>query len=317
MKNKDKRNISLILIYLSQIHPPIRFIGKSEMELFNMNKLTCVVIGGGYAGIHAIKSIQKYIGRKKPIRIILIDPNPYHIKKVLIFKPAVTKEEIKVPWERIFPSGVEVVQGAVTNINKKEKTIIIQNNRKEESKLKYDKAVIAIGSSFKQINSSNGGISLSSPENAEYIYKLWNENLKLALRATSLEEQKKLMTVTVIGAGISGIETSAALAEQMRTVAKNMNLDPKDIQVFLVNSNNNLFTKGPAKLGKKLERRLMKMGVKILHHTRVKQVNEDGILDLNSGRRILSGLCIWTVGLVPNPVVSNWDSQLQWMVEFS
>ncbi|WP_096273551.1 NAD(P)/FAD-dependent oxidoreductase [Paucisalibacillus globulus] len=274
-----------------------------------MNKYTCVVIGGGYAGIHTIKSIQKNIGRKISIRIILIDPNPYHVKKVLLFKPAVGKEDIKIPWKRIFPSGVEVVQGVVTSINKEEKTIIILNNRKEESKLKYDKAVIAIGSSFQQVNSAHGGISLSSPENAEHIYKQWNENLKLASKATCLEEKKKLMTATVIGAGISGIETSAALAEQMKTVAKSMDLDPTDIQVFLINSSNNLFTKGPGKLGKKLESRLVKMGVKVLHHTRVERVN-DGIIDLNTGRRILSGLSVWTIGLVPNPKVSNWDISL-------
>ncbi|WP_042149482.1 NAD(P)/FAD-dependent oxidoreductase [Paucisalibacillus sp. EB02] len=273
-----------------------------------MNKITCVVIGGGYAGIHAIKSIQKNVGRKKSLRIILIDPNPYHIRKVLLFKPVVGKEGIKIPWKRIFPSGVEIIQGSVTSINKEEKTIIFQNGKGEE-KLIFNTVVIAVGSSFHRDNSNNGGITLSSPDNAEYIYKKWNENLKHALNATSPDEKEKLMTVTIIGAGISGIETSAALAEQMKNTAEDIGLNPKKINVFLINSKKSLFMEGPTKLGEKLEDRLFQLGVKVLHDTRAKQ-EIDGIVELDCGQQIPSGLCIWTTGLVPNPILSTWNIPL-------
>ena len=273
-----------------------------------MKKMTCVVIGGGYAGIHAIKAIQKNIGRNQSIRIILIDPNPYHIKKVLLFKPAVEKETIKIPWKRIFPSNVEVIKGYVTMINHKDRRITCQNDMGEEQ-LTYDNVVITVGSCFQKIAPNTGGISLSSPENGELIFNQWNENLALASKANSQKERKKLMTATVIGAGISGIETSAALAEKMRKVATNRGLNPRDVKVMLINSKKVLFDEGPGKLGIKLEERLFQQGVQVIHNAKAICEN-NGIVELDNGQCIPSGLCVWTIGLVPNPILSSWDIPL-------
>ena len=41
-----------------------------------MKPLTCVVIGGGYAGIHAVKTLRKTFKHKaglRPVRLVLID----------------------------------------------------------------------------------------------------------------------------------------------------------------------------------------------------------------------------------------------------
>ncbi|WP_026909200.1 NAD(P)/FAD-dependent oxidoreductase [Paucisalibacillus globulus] len=273
-----------------------------------MKKMTCVVIGGGYAGIHAIKAIQKNIGRNQSIRIILIDPNPYHIKKVLLFKPAVEKETIKIPWNRIFTSNVEIIQGYVTMINHKEKSIICQHALGEEQ-LMYDNLVITVGSCFQKSDPNTGGISLSSPENGELIFNQWNENLALASKANNQEERKKLMAATVIGAGISGIETSAALAEQMRKVATIKGLNPKEVTVLLINSKNILFDEGPGKLGIMLEERLFQQGVQVIHNAKA-ICEKNGIVELDNGQRIPSGLSVWTIGLIPNPILSSWDIPL-------
>lgn len=55
-----------------------------------MKELTCIVIGGGYAGINAIKAIWKtFKGQesKRKLRLILIDKNSYHFRKVLLLSP--------------------------------------------------------------------------------------------------------------------------------------------------------------------------------------------------------------------------------------
>ncbi|MNJ28624.1 hypothetical protein [Paenibacillus bouchesdurhonensis] len=83
-----------------------------------MNELTCLVIGGGYAGIHAIRSIQQAFqkaGETRKIRIVLIDKEPYHLRKVLLFKPAAHQEEITIAFARMFPD-IQVVRGIVVRI---------------------------------------------------------------------------------------------------------------------------------------------------------------------------------------------------------
>ena len=60
-----------------------------------MKDLTCIVVGGGFAGIHALKAIHKAchkgIGGRK-LRLILIDMGSAHVRKVLLFRPAVSEE---------------------------------------------------------------------------------------------------------------------------------------------------------------------------------------------------------------------------------
>jgi NADH:ubiquinone reductase (H+-translocating) len=270
-----------------------------------MKELTCVIVGGGYAGIHAVKAIRKRLQNKQALRVILINPNPYHIKKVLLFKPAAQETPIKVPLKKIFPEGVDIVQGNVFSINHLKKSIEIRNDKGEQKQINYDLLVIAAGSSFQQLDELRGGINLSSLENAQRIRHHWLNNLRLAKETKDLTERKRLLTLTVVGAGISGVETSAHLAEQIRNTAVSNGFNQEEVRVLLINSKDRLFVDGPRKLSEKLERRLNKLGVSVIHDEKAVKVKE-GKVEVENGNSIPTGLCIWTTGLIPNPNVASW-----------
>lgn len=112
------------------------------------------------------------------------------------------------------------------------------------------------------------------------------------------------MTIAVVGAGISGIETSAELAYFIREDALLLGLDPSAVRIKLFNANKRLFLEGPAKIGLKLERSLDACGVTTLHGSRVLQEKE-GVLTLSNGETMSVGLCVWTLGLLPNPMLQS------------
>lgn len=112
------------------------------------------------------------------------------------------------------------------------------------------------------------------------------------------------MTIGVAGAGISGIETAAELAHFVREDAQQLGLDPGAVRIKLFNANKGIFPEGPAKVGVKLERSLNACGVTILHGSRVLQEKE-GTLTLSSGETMSVGLCVWTLGLLPNPMLQS------------
>lgn len=70
-----------------------------------MNKETCVVIGGVYAGINAVKAIRKSFSGtfSKKLRLILIEKNPYHFRKILLFKLATKDKDITILLKYMFP----------------------------------------------------------------------------------------------------------------------------------------------------------------------------------------------------------------------
>jgi len=272
-----------------------------------MKTLTCIVIGGGYAGINAVKAIRKTLKgeeNKRPIRLILMDKNPFHFRKVLLFKPAVTNEDIRIPLTQLFPEGVELVQATVTNIESGEKKINYLDVKGNEISMHYDILVVAVGSVVRQPDLAQGGIALASLEASHKIKETWRANLKKAVTTTNARERQRLMTVAVGGAGISGIETSAELAHYVREDAQKLGLDPSAVRICLYNMNKSLFPDGPAKVGRKLERSLQSSGVTVKHGVKVLHEKE-GVLTLSSGETMSVGLCIWTLGLLPNPMLRS------------
>ncbi|WP_369688963.1 hypothetical protein [Bacillus sp. FJAT-26390] len=70
-----------------------------------MKPLTCMIVGGGYAGINAVKAIRESLGEgahAQNLRIVLIDKQPYHLRKVLLFKPASGEADITLPLKSLF-----------------------------------------------------------------------------------------------------------------------------------------------------------------------------------------------------------------------
>lgn len=158
-----------------------------------MKTMTCVVIGAGYAGIHAVKEIRKLFKdqvNKHPLRLVMIDKNPFHLRKVLMLRPAVTNEEIRIPLTRLFPDGVELVQATVSNIKAAEKKLVYLNAAGTEHEMNYDMLVVAAGSVIRQPDPEQGGIALTSLENAQRIRSVWLANLKQAVAVNEPRERE-------------------------------------------------------------------------------------------------------------------------------
>jgi len=90
----------------------------------------------------------------------------------------------------------------------------------------------------------------------------------------------------------------------MREEARILETDPAAIKITLLNAQDRLFQEGPAKVGRKLERILTHLGVTVVHNR--KALHEvHGRLTLSDGETLFVGLCIWTLGLLPNPMLRS------------
>lgn len=272
-----------------------------------MNDLTCIIIGGGHAGLAALKAIKETtqaMANGRRIRFVLFDKQPGHVRKVLLFRPAVGGEKIMIPWTHWFPEGVEFIQGTVISVDSGDKQILYTDSQGHNARIHYDLLVVAVGSIVRQPDPNEGGIALTDMQAAKEIQERWRSNLRTAAREKNSEEKKRLMTIVVAGAGISGIETSAELTHAMREEAKALGLNPSDIAVYLLNAQQRLFPDGPEKVGRKLDQMLSDCGVTVIHNR--KAIREKaGVVTLNNGECLPVGLCVWTIGLIPNPALRS------------
>ncbi|MFC7371925.1 NAD(P)/FAD-dependent oxidoreductase [Fictibacillus iocasae] len=269
---------------------------------------TCVIVGGGYAGIHAVQSLQKAF-RGEELNLVLIDKNPYHTRKVLLFKPAVNDEDIKIPFRDIFPSGVDFLQACVQSLEHERNMLRCLNPAGETFDVHYDYVVLAAGSVVRETETDKGGIALNGIEAAQKINKLWRANLKAAVTETDTHKKQSLMTITIAGAGLSGIETAAELVHSVRAYAKELGLEERAVKILLMNAHERLFMEGPSSVSDKLERSLREAGVTVCHQSRVMQAT-DGKVHLADGKELPSGLCLWTLGLQPNPMLKQMNVPL-------
>ncbi|MFD0715327.1 NAD(P)/FAD-dependent oxidoreductase [Paenibacillus sp. GCM10027626] len=268
-----------------------------------MKPLNCVVVGGGFAGIHALKAIRKAYkeeDRRGKLQLTLIDRESSHTRKVLFFRPAVSEEAITVPWEHYLPEDARFVQGTALYLTSDDKQLIYIDQNGVEQRMHYDILVVAIGSVVREQGDGQGGIALTGAAAAVQIRQQWQRNLQLAAKETNEIEKQRLMAAAVAGAGITGVETAAELAFAMRTEAARLGLSQDDVQVHLLNSQPRLFMEAPPKVSHRLEQELQSIGVTAHHRTKV--LREDGgQLELTSSTSIPVGLTVWTLGLVPNP----------------
>lgn len=268
-----------------------------------METKTLVIIGGGYAGINIIDRLKKDFKRdtSQKIKIILIDKNAYHFRKVKLFK-AIVEEDINnlmVPFKNYNRGDFQFIQGELKEICKENQKLKLFDNTGSIVDINYDWLVLAIGGVLREIDPKNGGTSLSNVKNAR---KIRNDLLNII-------DSKKRLKVGIIGGGITGIETAAEISSWLKKEFTKNGTSLTNLEVYLINNKERIGSNIPYAASKRLEERLKTHGVHIIHNTKVKALL-NGIMYVENGFDMEMDYCIWTVGVQSNPCLYEWNLPL-------
>ncbi|KAA0547105.1 hypothetical protein FZW96_14100 [Bacillus sp. BGMRC 2118] len=267
-----------------------------EKETMTMEKVkTIVVVGGGYAGINLIAALSKEFLQEN-LKIILIDKNSYHFKKVKLFKAIVNESSaaLHTPLTNYCRQGVEFIQGELMSNNHEVKQVSIRTEDGTCVELEYDKLVIAIGSVVREVSEEQGGIALTNVQNAKRI------------RQHILEEissSKDPLRLAIVGGGITGIETAMEIRAWLNDERKN------EVELFLINHKQRLMTEAPSKISEKLENRITQQGIHVIQQKKAEQF-VDKTLKFSDKTELEVDVCIWTLGLRPHPSLRELDLPL-------
>lgn len=101
-----------------------------------------LVLGAGYAGLKAVRQLQK---QKDDFHITLIDRNSYHYEATELHEVAAgshSKEKISYPiLDVINPDKVTFLQDEVVQVNREAQTVTM----KENGTLTYDYLIVSLG----------------------------------------------------------------------------------------------------------------------------------------------------------------------------
>ncbi|MGD1218356.1 NAD(P)/FAD-dependent oxidoreductase [Streptomyces krungchingensis] len=231
-----------------------------------MNENTeVVVIGGGYAGVMAANRLT----RRADVTVTLINPRPAFVERIRLHQLVAGSDDAVVEYTKVLGKGVRLVVDTVARIDAAGRSVALATG----GTVHYDYLVYAVGS---------GSAAPRVPGAAEHAYPLGGLEEAERLRSV-LAAAPATAAVTVVGAGPSGIETAAELAEEGRAVtlvcggALGPYLHPRG--------------------RRSVAGRLARLGVTVLDGpgTKVTGVTHD-VVRLADGRELPSDVTVWTVG---------------------
>jgi NADH dehydrogenase len=223
-----------------------------------------VVVGGGYAGTLAANHLRL----RPDVDITLVNPRPIFVERIRLHQLAAGTGTATVDYETLLGNGIRLVVDGAERIDATARTIELTS----AAVLDYDYLIYAVG--------STGALPPSIPGVAEFAYAVSEFERAEQLRDV-LADLHPDAPVTVVGAGLTGIETASELAEQ-------------GMRVSLVCGG----TLGPSlsKPGRRsVAKWLRRLEVDVLETAVVAEVRSDAVA-LTDGAVLPSAVTVWTAG---------------------
>ncbi|MEV6552005.1 FAD-dependent oxidoreductase [Streptomyces sp. NPDC051597] len=238
-----------------------------------------VVLGAGYTGMFSAVRLA-HRTRRIDVKITLVNPSSRFVERLRMHQIAAGQRlaDHQIP-DLLAGTGVTFVQGTATAIDPETRRITVDGS----TSLGYDTLVYALGSSTdtgKVPGADDHAFTLNSPEIAD----------RFAARLTEVAAAGG--TVTVCGAGLTGIEAATEIAES-RT----------GLRVTLISPDEPGGMMG-AKARAHLYRALDRLGITLETHARVTKVLPEGV-ELADGRIVRSDACLWTAGVKVSPLAAD------------
>ena len=269
-----------------------------------MTNKKVVVIGGGFAGFSAVKTL----GNQKGIQVTLIDRKNHHLFQPLLYQVAMAglnPSEISIPLRSYF-SGYKNVHVLMTEVHHIDLT-----NKKisfDKQHLNYDYLLIACGAKHFYFGNNEWeeyAPGLKTIEQATEIRRRILLAFELAEKEKDAKKREPYLTFVIVGGGPTGVELAGSISEMAQKTLykdyKTANL--KKTRVVLVEAGSRILSAFPRKLSDKAKSDLENIGVEVILNQKASDLSKQG---LRIGDSFLqSHTIIWAAGIIPSRLTES------------
>jgi NADH:ubiquinone reductase (H+-translocating) len=232
-----------------------------------------VIIGAGYAGVMAANRLAGNQRLSESISVTVLNPVTDFVERIRLHEVAAgNRESASVPMRSLLHERAHLVEGTVARIDPENRTVHLSGGR---APLGYDVLLYSVGSTQASDMIPAGAYGLKDSDDAN----------RLQARLSQLGRGA---TVSIVGAGLTGIEVTAEIAEKH-----------PQLQVRLISRG--CIADGLSGSGRHaVVKRLAALGVEMVENTDVQGCEGFSVL-VSSGDTFRSDCTIWTAGFsAPN-----------------
>ena len=260
-----------------------------------------VVVGGGFAGIHAAKGLGDL-----PVDVTLIDRKNHHTFQPLLYQVALavlSPADIAQPIRSMVRehANIEVVMDEVTGFHLAERHVGLKSG----AKLEYDFLIVATGSTHSYFGKDEWAPlapGLKTVEDAVEIRRRVLLAFELAERQMLETGVHPALNFVVIGGGPTGVELAGAISDiaKLYMTKDFRHIDPSSAQVLILEGSPKLLAAYPDDLQASAMRQLTKLGVKVRLSAHVTDVKPGYVMV--GDERIDSVVTLWGAGVQASPL---------------
>jgi len=272
-----------------------------------------VIVGGGYAGFTAARELEKGLRRelrRGEVELVLVDPRPYMTYQP--FLPEVVAGSVEARHAAVAHRShlrrTRLVDGSVVRIDHADRVVVVRPRSGATFRLPYDTVVVTAGAVtrvFPIPGVAEHAIGMKHVEEAVAIRDRLLTSFDQAASLPRGAERERLLTVTFVGGGFSGVEGFAELLSLAHDLlARYPEIDADELRFHLVERSGRILPEVTERPGRWVVEQLERRGAHVHLDTALESA-EGGVVTLSTGESFASGLLVWTAGNAANPVVAT------------
>lgn len=258
-----------------------------------------VIVGGGFGGLHAARSL-----RRAPVDVTLIDRRNFHLFQPLLYQVAtggLSPANIAAPLRSILKRqrNVRVLLAEATGLDVARRVVTLA-----DGEVSYDSLIVAAGmvnQYFGHEEWAHLAPGLKTIEDATEIRRRILTAFERAERRGSAADVAEWLTFIVIGGGPTGVELAGALAEIARDTLRRefRTINPAAAKIVLVDAAERILQSYPPALSEKAAESLRRLGVTVYCGVRVTEIAADGVEWRRGGavERVKARTVLWAAGV--------------------
>lgn len=264
-----------------------------------------VVVGGGFAGIATIQSLQK-TGVSCDITLVTKNDSFEYYPALYKLVTGALAIEASISYQKIRGlKRVALEKGTFVSTDLERQIILVEDKDGKQKEIVYDYLVLALGSETNYCNIvglSDLSLSFKSVKEAFRLKRHFCDLFGVAMMLSPKDAVAKLHTI-VVGAGPSGVELAGDLTDYLHDLAKSFNVDPALVTVDLIEMAPRILSSFPEEVSQMAEKRLRMLGVNIYTNRVVtsQDINEISVGNMN----FQSNTVIWAAGTKINSAYQN------------